>query len=345
MSASPYRLTLSQQIAGIVHYAAARAGGYPTLVNLEVTRRCNARCDFCRYWTTQNEEALDDYLPVIRRLRPSAVVFTGGEPLMRRDLESQIRRLREAYPAMFIGLVTNGALLTVERGMALWDAGLSQMTVSLDFLDCRHDEARHIPRLTERIKETLPQLVARGVNNLLVQAVIKTETIGSIPDIIEWASIAGVRVSLSAYTSAKNGNDRHCVGKGELEAVRRLVDTALRRKGNRGPVVSSAYYLGRIVEYFGGPGIAGCPAGQRFVTVDPAGNVYRCSESLDGIPFGQWSPGVFGATRCRGCWVPCRGESQAPLTWERVKQVAEIYARRMRGQSGVPVRNPAAGVA
>ena len=32
----------------------------PKLVNLEVTKKCNARCDFCDYWQTQHEEKLDD---------------------------------------------------------------------------------------------------------------------------------------------------------------------------------------------------------------------------------------------------------------------------------------------
>jgi MoaA/NifB/PqqE/SkfB family radical SAM enzyme len=344
MDALPYKFTLLQQIGGIVRFLVARAGGYPTLVNLEVTRRCNARCDFCRYWATRTENALTDYLPVIRRLRPSVVVFTGGEPLMRRDLESQIRRVHGAYPAMFIGLVTNGALLTVDRGLALWNAGLSQLTVSLDFLDQRHDEARHIPGLAQRIVDTLPELAARGVSNLLVQAVIKTETLDSIPDVIRWAVQAGIRVSLSAYTAAKNGNDSHCVTKAQMASVRKLIDVAVRAKGNGGAVSSSHYYLRRIAEYFEGPGIAGCPAGRKFVTVDPAGNVYRCSESHQGIPYEFWYPGVFRATDCRECWVPCRGESQAPLSWERVKQVAEIYARRIRAQSRMPVHSPAPGV-
>ena len=328
-------LSFAQQLRGIARFVSARLGGYPTLVNLEVTRRCNARCDFCRYWTTKTEEILKDYLPVIERLKPSAVAFTGGEPLLRQDLESLIRRVREAYPAMFIGLVTNGALLTVERGLTLWQAGLSQLTVSLDFLDERHDEARRIPRLTGRILETLPRLAKAGVNNLLVQAVIKTETVDSIPEIIEWAARSGIRVSLSTYTSAKNGNDRHRVAPDQLAAVRGLVDSALRLRRAGGPIVNSTYYLGHIVEYFSGLGIAGCPAGHRFVTVDPAGNVYRCSESLQGIPYRLWRPGLFRPTDCRGCWVPCRGESQAPLSWERVRQVVEIYAGAMQAR---PVR-------
>ena len=42
----------------------------PKLVNLEVTKKCNARCDFCDYWQTQHEEKLDDYTDLIKKINP-----------------------------------------------------------------------------------------------------------------------------------------------------------------------------------------------------------------------------------------------------------------------------------
>ena len=73
-------------LAATVRYSWGRLTGHPTLDNLEVTRTCNARCDFCRYWRTRSETRLDDYIPVIRQLRPAAVAVTGGEPFMRGDI-------------------------------------------------------------------------------------------------------------------------------------------------------------------------------------------------------------------------------------------------------------------
>ena len=191
--------------------------------------------------------------------------------------------------------------------------------------------------MTSRILETLPLLAKAGVSNLLVQSVLKAETIDSIPRIIEWARSTGIRISLSAYTSAKNGNDRHCVVPEQLPAVRSLVEYALGSRRGNGPVANSAYYLSRIAEYSEQGGIARCPGGLRFVTVDPAGNVYRCSESREGIPYQRWHPRAFERPDCKGCWVPCRGESQTPLSWDRIMQVVEVYGGRL-GRQPEPAR-------
>ncbi len=318
----------SAKAAGALRFLTARLAGYPTLVNLEVTRKCNARCDFCRYWRLPAEQPLDDYLPVIRKLRPSVVAFTGGEPLLRRDLARLVGDIRRSYPCMYLTMVTNGALLTVERGLELWNAGLNQITVSLDFPDERHDRARGIPGLTRKIFRTVPELISAGIDNLVIQTVIKTENLDCVYDIIEWAASKDAHVSLSAYTAAKNGNDSHNVTPGQMSALHRLVGEAVSLKLRGGNIASSTYYLRRIPEYFETGGIGGCASGRKFVTVSPSGLVYRCSESPDGCHYTEWTPGRFGSTDCRACWVPCRGESQAPVNWERIKQVAALYSRR-----------------
>ena len=330
----------SQKVAGAFRFVTASLAGYPTLVNLEVTQLCNARCDFCRYPHTKSEEALDDYVPVIRKLRPSFVTFTGGEPLLRPDLERLILDTRRAFPSLYIGLVTHGAMLTVERGRKLWGSGLNQIAVSLDYLDERHDAARGIPGLTKRILRTAPQLVALGVD-LVIQAVIKTDNIDGITDVVDWAAGIGARVSLSAYTAAKNGNDAHNVDPLQQDALRRLIDEVLRLKSLGAPISSSSYYLQRIPEYFEQGGIGECPSGKKFVTVNPAGYVQRCSEITDGRHYTEWEPDYFGPTDCGACWVPCRGETQAPITFERIKQVAVQYTASLRKQPTATLPEPA----
>jgi MoaA/NifB/PqqE/SkfB family radical SAM enzyme len=323
----PRRLSWSQKLSGALRFLCLRSGGYPTLVNLEITRRCNARCDFCRYWTTQREARLLDYVPVVRKLKPTVVMFTGGEPLLRRDLERLIRDVRQAYPTIFLGLVTNGALLTVERGLSVWNAGLDQLAVSLDYLDERHDQARGIPGLTRRILDTLPRLVAEGLDNLSLNTVIKSDNLDEILPIVAWAQAHGIKVVLSTYTSKKNGNNQHNVTGEQSSALRRLVDELASFKRKNGVIASSTYYLQRIPEYFEKGGINGCGSGRKFVTVGPDGEVYRCSEIPAACHYKDWTPHWFGPTDCRACWVSCRGETQAPLNWERMKQVAALYQR------------------
>jgi len=326
MQALHHRLSWSEKIVGAARFSLARLAGHPTLVNLEITRRCNATCDFCHYWTLRQESRLSDYVPVIRRLKPTVVMFTGGEPLLRHDLEGIIRGVREAFPIVYLGLVTNGALLTVDRGIAIWNSGLDQMSVSLDYMDGRHDRARGIPGLTRRILETLPRLVSEGIDNLMLNTVIKSDNLDEIPRIIEWAGSHGVKVALSCYTPVKNGNRCHLVAREQSRRLHQLIDELVRLRRVNGTIASSTYYLQHIPGYFENGGIGGCMSGRRFLTVGPGGAIHRCSEVPAECSWDQWRTGRFRSTDCRSCWVSCRGESQAPVTWERIRQVAALYS-------------------
>ncbi len=116
-------------------------------LRISVTDRCNFRCTYC-----MPKEVFDDnyeYLPhaeiltfeeIVRLSRIFAgfgiekIRLTGGEPLMRKGIESLIAQLREALPAIDITLTTNGSALKA-KAKALKSAGLSRITVSLDSLD------------------------------------------------------------------------------------------------------------------------------------------------------------------------------------------------------------------
>lgn len=318
----------SRKISAAFRFPIVRCAGYPTLVNLEVTRRCNARCDFCRYWTTRSETVLDDYGPVVRKLQPVVLVFTGGEALMRRDLERVVASVREASPTVFLSIVTNGWLLSVPRALALWKAGLDQITISLDFLDERHDRARGIPGLAQRILTTVPRLLEAGIDNVTLQSFIRRDNLDAIPDVVAWAREHGAKSVISAYTPAKTGVDNYSVTPDQMPELRALVDRLLAFKKAGWPIASSTYFLSGIVEFFERGEMMGCPAGRRFVTVSPAGEIQRCSEMPVECDYSQWTPGRFRSTNCGACWVPCRGESQAPLDWERVKQAVGSYHNR-----------------
>lgn len=71
-------------------------------VNLEVTKRCNARCDFCDYWKEKPVEELKDYVPIVKKLKPLSVGLTGGEPLLRKDLAKIISSLRQNFGFLFL---------------------------------------------------------------------------------------------------------------------------------------------------------------------------------------------------------------------------------------------------
>jgi len=65
-------ITPQESLLGAIKYFQTRFTGRPKLVNLEITKLCNAKCDFCDYWQTRHEERIYDYRPVIKLINPSS---------------------------------------------------------------------------------------------------------------------------------------------------------------------------------------------------------------------------------------------------------------------------------
>ncbi len=121
-------------------------------LRLSVTDRCNMRCGYCMpnenyVWLPRTSiltfEELDRIAGVFAGLGARKIRLTGGEPLLRHDLDRLVALLA-ARPALAdLALTTNGILLA-EQAEALRRAGLCRVTVSLDTL--RPDRLREFAR-------------------------------------------------------------------------------------------------------------------------------------------------------------------------------------------------------
>ena len=116
-------------------------------LRISVTDRCNFRCVYCMpkevfgrdYQFLPRKELLtfeeiEQVARVFVELGVRKLRITGGEPLLRRDLELLIARLAGIDASLDVTLTTNASLLA-QKAQALADAGLSRITVSLDSLD------------------------------------------------------------------------------------------------------------------------------------------------------------------------------------------------------------------
>lgn len=120
----------------------------------ESTLRCNVHClhcgSDCVSSVTQPDMPAADFLKVIdEQITPHVtphnvlIIISGGEPLMRKDLEEVGRALYDrGYPW---GMVTNGLALTKERYQSLRQAGLRSLTISCDGLEEDHVWLRQHP--------------------------------------------------------------------------------------------------------------------------------------------------------------------------------------------------------
>jgi MoaA/NifB/PqqE/SkfB family radical SAM enzyme len=296
-------------------YAWLRARRRPVLVNFEVTMRCNARCGFCDYWKTPAEtraNELTSFADAARRFKPMLVTFTGGEPLLRKDLEQLVAGVRQAVRLTYVQLITHGGMLSLTRAQSLWNAGVDQFNISLDYLDERHDAARGIPGLAAKILEVVPEMKAAGIGGIRFNTVIKRDNLDQLIPICEKAAALGCGVNFSLYTDSKNGNKHHLLEREHMHALSTVVSQLLAfKRTRRGVISNSDYYLEQIPRYSRGEMTELCESGMATIHIDPHGLVRRCPDFPADGPWQEYHG--YEPIACNACYYACRGEAQAPI--------------------------------
>jgi MoaA/NifB/PqqE/SkfB family radical SAM enzyme len=306
-------------------YAWLTARRMPVLVHFDVTMRCNAKCSFCDYWKTSPDaraEELKSFADAARHFNPMLFTFTGGEPLLRQDLEDLIAEVNGAVALKYIMLLTHGAMLTRERAQSLWGAGVNQFNISLDYLDARHDAARGIPGLTAKIFANVAAMRSAGIDSIRFNTVIKNDNLDQIVPIVKRAEELGCGVNLSVYTDFKNGNRDYLLGDAswsDLEGV--IAELLAYKRKRRGVITNSDYYLEQIPRYARGEMTDPCHSGIRTIHVSPSGHVRRCPDFPSDFHWREFQR--YEPIACNKCYYACRGEAQAPL---RLSRVADVFA-------------------
>lgn len=315
-------MTLTKTAKGIAHFAAGRLQGRPVHLNLEVTKHCNATCDFCDYWKTEEEMRLDDYAEVIRRFKPMVVTLTGGEPMLRKDLPDIVRSIKESAFFVHLSMVTNGSLLTIEKARALRAAGLDQLCISLDYMGERHTTSRGCENLFEHISRITWELPELGFERVAFNTIIMEDNLDDLLPIVRFAKERNLYVNFSTYSTAKNGEARHFLTEPMKDKLLATIRSLLQAKRAFRNILSSDYYLSRVPDFFFKGGIGGCQAGIRWFQITPAGMVKACAELPILTHYKDFRPGADVINGCKACWYSCRGEEEAPLTFSRVTEIA-----------------------
>ncbi len=165
-------------------------------LRISVTDRCNFRCTYCmpkevfgRDFQFLHARDLLTFEEITRLARifiangVEKLRITGGEPLVRRDLEKLIAMLAPLPGLKDLTLTTNGSLLA-KKARALKDAGLNRVTVSLDSLDNKVFQVMNdVDFPVERVLEGLEAARAVGLWPIKINMVVKRGmTDGSVLD-------------------------------------------------------------------------------------------------------------------------------------------------------------------
>jgi PqqA peptide cyclase len=262
----------------------------PYTLVAELTYRCPLRCVYCSNpvdWS-RHADALgtEDWLRVFREAEALGVVqlnLTGGEPLLRDDLEQLVEGARGLD--LYTNLITSGIPLTRERLAGLKSLGLDNVQVSIQDVTAAGSERIAGHRSFARKLE-----VARWVKDLglplTVNVVLHRENLDHVAQIIELAeSLAADRLELAntQYLGWALANRRMLLPTREqLDAAREVARQARRRLRGRMEVlfVTPDYYADFPKACMDG-------WGRRFLVVSPDGLVLPChaAHTLPGLTF------------------------------------------------------------
>jgi len=264
----------------------------PVLSEVALTWRCNLRCRFCyaSYTCTSEpaKEAADPgelttgevkrLLDIIRhRAEVPSISFTGGEPVLRDDLEELV-----AYASLIldmrVNLITNGSLVTPAKARALKRAGLASAQVSIEspdpgiheaLVDARNAHARSVSGLIALRDAGIPAHP---------HATLCRANMDSLDGMASFARSLGVdRFSLNMIIPAGRGVDRGLAVKySEVKEAVLRIKTAAEREG-----VRFLWYSPTPVCLFNpishDLGNKGCSACEGLLSVDPYGRLLPCS--------------------------------------------------------------------
>jgi len=148
-------------------------------LRISVTDRCNFRCQFCMpktpVWLPRNEilryEEIERVVSLFAELGVEKVRLSGGEPLMRRDIEKLVEMLARVPGISSLSMTTNGFLLA-EKAAALRKAGLKGVTVSLHSLKPERFSQITGGGVFRKVVDGISAAKENGFNPLKINAVI-----------------------------------------------------------------------------------------------------------------------------------------------------------------------------
>jgi radical SAM protein with 4Fe4S-binding SPASM domain len=255
----------------------------------EVTQSCNSNCKFCYNIWKENPQYPKGELSVLQikalfdkffvGVPTQSIFLSGGEPLLRDDLEDIVAYLKSKK--LFVGVCSNGLLLTQERVKMLVDAGVDQFEVTL--LSAKpdmHNELCGCATLFEHACEAISNILHYKVNMRIAFVATKLN-IHSVGEVLDLSFKLGVK-ALAFYRFTPTG--RGLINCSSLLPSQEQLNSALDTMDEKSAQLKIKINLGIPFE----PCLVQkkpknilftyCQAGRRKLTIDSLGNLRLCEQ-------------------------------------------------------------------
>lgn len=270
-----------------------RAPGRPRQIHLSVTDRCFLPCLHCDIWKNEAEDLPGEvWEDLIDRLgpwcAPAGMNFVGGEPFLRRDLESLIARAtRRGFEVSFN---TNGWLVTPERAARVAEAGARIAYVSLDGMRAETvDHSRGRKGSYDKALRAIELLQASGGPRVVVACVLHGRNAAELPELLAWVRARGLQLVVQPLYQSFGDNaydpdwwrtaPLFPREEAELQAIDAALDALSAERLRGGPVCNAVAQLQAMKRHFREPGTdngASCRAGHTDLSFDPQGRIRLC---------------------------------------------------------------------
>jgi MoaA/NifB/PqqE/SkfB family radical SAM enzyme len=287
-----------------------------------LTNCCNYRCRSCGVWRAkkqQNEASSDDVkagLDALAKLGVIDVVLSGGNPLLRDDIDEILRHASQR----FITTIYDNGSLALEKIDALRNADF--VAISLDALDEeKNDYMRGVKGAYKKAMHAIESLQDEGIS-VGVAPTISQLNLNEMADFTQYFTDKGVPVWYAVYSHDDTERQLFEIGQRndeleiiDKEAMARLCDVLMKMKRERNGVFITDKTLMTLKQLFlTGKRTWKCRALQNFLMINPQGQVSGCHlyepvAKVTELPE-LWNSPRFGALRakysaCEKCNYVC----------------------------------------
>ena len=228
-------------------------------LRVSVTERCNFRCQYCMpekpfSWVPKENllsfEELFLFIKAAMDEGVNKIRITGGEPLLREDLDKFVKMINDHNPDVDLAMTTNGFLLS-EAAQRLKDAGLKRLNISLDSL--KPDVAAKIAQkdVLTHVLEGIDKALEVGLKVKLNMVPLKGINDDEIIDILDYCHNRGMKVRFIEYMENRHADEslKGMHGKEILEKVKEKY--TIRALGREGASPSFNYVIEETGYEFG----------------------------------------------------------------------------------------------
>ncbi len=228
--------------------------GYGRRVNylrVSVTERCNFRCQYCMpekpfSWVPQ--ENLLDFNELFKFIKIAIdegvdkIRLTGGEPLLRANLDEFVKMIHDYAPNIDLAITTNGYLLS-EMAKSLKDAGLKRLNISLDSLKPAIAAQIAQKNVLGKVLDGIDRAIELDLRVKINMVPLKGINDSEILDILEYCKDRDIQVRFIEYMENSHANSEisGMHGREILESIKERY--TIHRLGREGSSPSYNYQI------------------------------------------------------------------------------------------------------